>query len=363
MTMASGYDSGHHLEKVLPGMTVLDREELAGDGNQSSVERVLVVLPGGERRRLVVRSPRAGALGMDASEDCARRVLALYRTRGLPYCPATHAVWGVDGSGKVIDPRDIRYWYVAETAVSGVPLVTLLAEPDPGRDLADVFERLGKQLAELHATPERPAGLSPSRGVYESLAGPEGAMPILADCPADELRAEATFVHGYVVLVARLAWSLESDEDRPTASCHGDLHPGNILVDHAGPLGFIDRSRTETCEPASDIASVLVNLIRLGIRPASDRIDHAALTDAFLTSYDRGARKDWVRPLGYYLLTRMPAAVASTFNPTVNAETRWRALRWIHDVVAAGPPETVDGWLGAVRSITRDGKGGDPDGP
>lgn len=344
------HGAGHHLEAILPGVKVVSSDEVAGGVRQSSIKRVSVESPDGPGE-LVLRSPQPGALGMDASEDCARRVMALYRTRGLPYCPPIHAVWGVDVTGQVIDLRNIQSWYVAETAVTGVPLSALLASSDPGHDLLELFERLGRQLAHLHSMPERPSGLSPSRGVNEALAGPEGAMPILAGYPPAELRAADTLVADYLALAARLAWQLEFATGRATASCHGDLHPGNVLVGADGQLAFIDRSRTETCEPASDIASILVNLIRMGIRPTRDQVDPAVLTEAFLTSYGDGAQKSWARPLGYYLLTRMPAAVAPAFNPAVDTDTRWRALGWIHDLMAVNPPETADGWMAAIRSI------------
>lgn len=340
---------GHPLEAVLPGLQVVSSHDLGGAARQSSLARVSVRLPDGRPSELVVRSPQAGALGMDTTEDCARRVMALYRTRGLPHCAPVHAVWGVDTDGHIIDLANVQSWYVAETAVAGVPLSTLLGSAPAGEDLVAVFERLGRQLARIHAIPERPVGLSPSRGVHEALAGPEGALPILAGYPTRELRAHDPLVADYVALAARLAWRLESIEGRPTTSCHGDLHPGNILVEN-GRLAFIDRSRTETCEPASDVASVLVNLIRIGFESRGHPIDPALLAETFVTSYGFGSQESWVRPLGYYLLTRMPAALAPAFNPAVDPVTRWRTLGWIHDLMAGQPPETAAGWLAAIRT-------------
>lgn len=341
----------HPLESALPGTAVLGAVGAPGNGAEGQSElEVLAVRADGVDGRIVIRSPRIGSLGMEAGEDCAARVLSLFRTRGLPHCAEVRAVWGVDAAGRVIDLREVSSWHVAEAAVEGVPLFGLLAQRRPVHDLRTLFRRLGAQLAELHSVPVKET-VSIRRGVHEALAGPDGAMAIFAAYPVAETGERREFIEDYLALATRAAWRLEERPERPTAVCHGDIHPGNILVDDDGRLAFIDRGRLKSCEPAADIGIVVANLIRFAFAPAADGTHGAALLDAFVQGYT-GVRADMpVASLGYFVLTCMPAAVTPVFNPSVGPAARWGALRWIREAMAYREPLTVAEWLAAVAAV------------
>jgi streptomycin 6-kinase len=158
-------------------------------------------------------------------------------------------------------------------------------------------------------------------------------------------------VEEYLTLATSLAWRLEFTPERPTGACHGDIHPGNVLVNEAGHLAFIDRARLKSCEPASDVGIVVANLVRFAFAPARCGVPARKMAEAFFSGYAEDCPEVRLTSLGYFALTCLPAAVSPVFSPDVGLQARWEALRWMRDTVTSSAPETFADWLAALDSI------------
>lgn len=118
---------------------------------------------------------------------------------------------------------------------------------------ASVWERIhGRTLWELVVDQERTpsqAGqlLAEVHGTLQRVAGPV-QLPRQADRLASKIRNASSYIAGGVADELALVSRISS-----ATLCHGDLHPGNVLVAPHGPviLDWFDASRGD---PAADIA-------------------------------------------------------------------------------------------------------------
>lgn len=136
----------------------------------------------------------------------------------------------------------------------GGPVLEATSPPDPDRAAAD----LGRFLAALHRPAPPDAPPNPYRGVplldrSEAVAERLAQLAEVVDAPGLARR--------WAELVAVPAWS------GPPMWLHGDLHPGNLLVDGGRISGVIDFGDITSGDPATDLA-VAWTLLPAGARPA-----------------------------------------------------------------------------------------------
>lgn len=231
----------------------------------------------------------------------AGRVLKLYRP-GLPPAaaereaaharaaraagvatPAVFDVVTVDGRGGVVFER-----------TDGPTMLEVLASA-PG-----ALEALAGQMAALHADMhDRAAPMLPWQ--HERLADKIGRGTGLT---ADARRAALDALGGL---------------SRGQALCHGDLHPGNILMTAAGPL-VIDWLNATRGDPAADVTRTAL-LFEHGVTGGSRAAKAVArLRVAFLDAYLHGYTER--RPLPHERLEawRLPVAAARLSEPLAAAE-------------------------------------------
>jgi aminoglycoside phosphotransferase (APT) family kinase protein len=153
------------------------------------------------------------------------------------------------------------------------------------------------------------------------------ALPALHDVLRDRLgRADALPEARRLVLAAML-------DDLPVGDriCHGDLHPGNVMVDDRGPV-IIDWTNAARGDPMADLARTLL-ILRVGSVPG-DPPFLARLADRF----GRGLfRRLWVR--GY-------AAEQPIDWPVLE---RWRTV-WAGARLAEGLEDETDALLAIVEA-------------
>jgi aminoglycoside phosphotransferase (APT) family kinase protein len=95
--------------------------------------------------------------------------------------------------------------------------------------------------------------------------------------------------------------------DSPTAICHGDLWPGNVLVDHGRLTAVIDFSVASVAEPALDVgfAAMSLSIAPIEAGPRVQRMLAAAaqwMCRRFVNAYTKYTRDDLSRQPYYEAL-------------------------------------------------------------
>jgi aminoglycoside phosphotransferase (APT) family kinase protein len=208
-----------------PGATVRARTPLAGGYVAASVERVEVDLDGATRSVVVKRTT--------AAEVAAMRAVAVVRDDRLPRMIAT----GRDADG---------HWILLPHH-DGPALAA--GEPVP----AAVWEVLG--AVHRHWAGRRPRGLPVVDAAWwrrtiteHTLVAVRGAAERTGD---RDVAAVAAALPGWAVhpVAARALAVL------PRTLCHGDAHPGNVLLPASGPV-LIDWGSARVAPPGLDVVTL-----------------------------------------------------------------------------------------------------------
>ncbi|HET7221318.1 MAG TPA: aminoglycoside phosphotransferase family protein [Vicinamibacterales bacterium] len=180
--------------------------------------------------RYAVRVPRRAAAAALIEHE-QRWLPELSRALPLPI-PVAHRI-GRPGGG-IPWPWSITSWFDGQTALTSSP-----------RDAAATAGTLGAFIRALHQPAPESAPRNPWRGV------PLGARTHLLQ---EHLQQVGTLVDHVAVarlweeLMAAPAWQ------GPPLWIHGDLHPGNLLVNHGELRAVIDFGDLTAGDPATDLA-------------------------------------------------------------------------------------------------------------
>ena len=162
---------------------------------------------------------------------------------------------------------------------------------------------LGPEIADLLARTHADLHDMPSDRIASAIE--EAGIPLRALNLAGQLDtlegyiADATLAH----LDEGVAWLLKNqpvERDR-LAVCHGDFHPGNVMVDSGEVTGVIDWSGAQLADPEYDVAVSLVLVAVAAPEVAGDLPPEAfvAFAAGYLDSYSRRRTLDPKR-VGYY---------------------------------------------------------------
>ncbi|MDH4147779.1 MAG: phosphotransferase, partial [Acidimicrobiia bacterium] len=218
-------------------------------------------------------------------------------------------------------------------ALAWDPTRALLAlEPLPGvpwsqlgpARLPDAFGRLGAACAAMHdLSPERLASAAawsrpaPALGLFGRLAVPR---------VLNSARLVGRARPDVEALCAELATGLAAGPPRalaPDVVLHGDLHPGNVLVD-GDRLNLIDLDQSGIGPAAMDLASLLARLRFESLVGARDTADARQLRQAFLAGYGERRRLPATGELAWY------EAAALVAERAMRAVNRVHPLGLIH---------------------------------
>ena len=208
-----------------PGATVRVRTPLAGGYVAASVERVEVDAAAGPRTVVVKRTT--------AAEVAAMRAVAVVRDDRLPRMIAT----GRDADG---------HWILLPHH-DGPALAA--GEPVP----AAVWEVLG--AVHRHWVGKRPRGLPVVDAVWWRRTITEHTLVAVRGA------AERTGDRALARVAALLAdWAVDPRAARalavlPRTLCHGDAHPGNVLLPATGPV-LIDWGGARVAPPGLDVVTL-----------------------------------------------------------------------------------------------------------
>jgi len=149
----------------------------------------------------------------------------------------------------------------------------VLADHEPGVGPA-VSERIGAQLAALHATP----------GVALPCIGLDGLRAQVQRCAALLSTVEPRWQPLLARLAARLDAGAAALAAEPAATLHGDLHPRNILVD-GERLSFIDLDGVHTGPAVFELGAWLADTLYRAVLDAAAPWRAAAGCHAFLEAH------------------------------------------------------------------------------
>jgi aminoglycoside phosphotransferase (APT) family kinase protein len=117
-----------------------------------------------------------------------------------------------------------------------------------------------------------------------------------------------TYAKKSEMLKPALKWMKENEpRDRRDVLCHGDFHPGNILVDDGMVSGVLDWSASRIGEPERDVASTFCNLAIYGPMGVPD-FDWKGLAENYIEEYRLLSKLDSEK-LNYYKAVNSVGAI------------------------------------------------------
>ena len=184
-----------------------------------------------------------------------------------------------------------------------------VASQKPPADMHDAAVGLGEFLGALHAPAPPDAPINPFRGI--PLADRHATMLENLDALGNLVDRTAV-MRAWEDAIAAPLWA------GPPVWLHGDLHPGNILVDYGRVSAVIDFGDITAGDPATDLSVAWMQL------PAAH---HAAFQNAYRAATPDAAHDDhrWTRARGWALALSTAFLAHSADNPQL-AEIGHRTL-------------------------------------
>ncbi len=208
-----------------------------------------------------------------------------------------------------------RAFNVMERVAGNSLMEDLFADPMSAPGIAD---QLAQTLVELHSVPfDGVVNALGRAGISTDGSSPDNNLRHLQTYAADPLLAH---------LEPGVAWLIKNrpaQRDTPSV-CHGDYHPGNVMVDNGRVTGVLDWPGARIAEPEHDVAVslVLVAVAAPGLATDIPPESFQMFADAFLSAYERRRPLDDAR-LSYYKANRILRAFlrgSALRTPGVSAE-------------------------------------------
>ena len=173
-----------------------------------------------------------------------------------------------------------RAFNVMERVTGHSMMENLFADLASGPEVADLLAQTHADLHAVHS--DRIADAIEEAGIPLQAVSLAGQLDNLQSYVADDALAHQE---------PCVAWLLEKRpvERGQLVVCHGDFHPGNVMVDFGKVTGVVDWSGAQVADPECDIAASLVLLSVAAPELASDIPPEAFEPFAlgYLESYSR----------------------------------------------------------------------------
>ncbi|HEY8946120.1 MAG TPA: phosphotransferase [Polyangiaceae bacterium] len=239
------------VRRAFPGCTVLGASPLQG-GISSQATRFDVLLPDGQEKRVVVRTPRGTGEGAIASAAAEYEVLCLVRRFGIA-APVPRLV------NELGDMLVLDY-------VDGAPELSTPAD-------SASLQRMAEELARIHAISAEDGKLPFLANRWRSVEAMLASTPAELDRSLDEEGVRRA-------LASAWPWPRKNR----SVLLHGDYWPANVLWKEGRLTAVIDWEEAETGDPLAD-----VSVSRLDILWA---FGFAAMEE-FTRAYARVTNIDW----------------------------------------------------------------------
>ncbi len=289
-----------------------------------SLDSVVVAL-GGEQARLIDHQCTL-MQGVPELRACARVTMRLRATSGAE-C-TTHTVYAKadrERSGAMVHAAMLALHATAAQRQGRLHTAQpLLWQPDTG--LHWQCNLPGEPLG-------TPVGVEASAGVGEQLAAlHDTSVPHVPMMDVARLRAmlpiactmlgtvETAWQPALARLGARLDACVAALGSEPGATLHGDLHPGNVLVDAAGQLGFVDFDSMQRGPAVFELGAWIAYLLGRAVLDDMPSRTAGPAAHAFLGAYAKasGRRIDPARlawSTAHHLLCRRACGGLATLKP------------------------------------------------
>lgn len=320
-----------HIESITPLGPDADVHD--AEGTEKAIGygvplRIVLRLPGGERRELCLHTAKPDEFGHDRRADRAANMILSYDTFGaIPHHTQAIDIGAVTRKGHFISLREGDEFYLITEFLHGhvyaedlrrIAHQTVLGPHEVSRARA-----LATVLAEIHAD-KREAPALYRRAIRDLLGSGEGIFGLVDGYPEDVPMAAPERLLGIERRCLEWRFRLKQRHSR-LCRTHGDFHPFNILFHHDDMPVLLDTSRGSVGDPADDVMCLALNYLFFALEAPG--------------SWSQAFGKLWKTFFQTYLQETGDQGIFSVAAPFL----AWRAL------VMANPR-----WYPSIRPTTRD---------
>jgi hypothetical protein len=333
------------VRRVLPGSTLLSVEPLGAEPASAVArkgtgygrpQRLLVELPGGERRSLVFRTAAPDEFGHDRRSDRTAELQLAFDTFGLvPDHVAALDVGAITPDG-LTSLGDAGEPYLLTGYAEGrlyADELRRLVQEDPAPLDLERARALARWLARLHGT-RLDDPVAWRRAVRDLLGSGEGIFGLVDAYPVRVPGVEPGALRVLEQRALDWRWRLRGRTDR-LRRIHGDFHPFNLLFGEGSRFTVLDASRGAAGDPADDVTALSVNYLFFALQaPGRWRRAFEPLWVAFWETYLAHAGEGVLEAAPPFLCWRALVLCCPRFYPDLPGDARQALLDWAARVVA-----------------------------
>ncbi|CAN5564984.1 aminoglycoside phosphotransferase family protein [soil metagenome] len=245
---------------------------------------------------------------------------------------STVHAWGNDAVAKVPRPDTPDAWIEAEAQfnhvvhATGAPVPEFLGFEQHGRRRISLFRRVdGQSMWDVAA---KDVGQAATLG--SELADMQfrlASVPPPVELPAQAHRLRAKVRAAVATVGEEVAAAADLGVDGPTQLCHGDLHPGNVILSVDGPV-VVDWFDAARGDPVADVAR-----------------SSTLLADASLAVASQCRGGAVAAPLVAALTSAYAARARDRFELDDETSARWRAVMAVARIAEGVPAQSLlDVW-------------------
>jgi hypothetical protein len=327
------------VDRLLPGARLLAAEPL-GQESAGAVARkgtgygrplrLLVALPGGERRALVFRIAAPDEFGHDRRSDRLAELALAFDTFDLVPDQVMALDVGAIAPGGLTSLRDAGEPYLITDYAEGrlyAEDLRLLVHDDPVALDLERARALARWLARLHAR-RLDGAVAWRRAVRDLVGAGEGIFGLVDAYPPGTPGVAPGALQALERRALEWRWRLRDRTDR-LRRIHGDFHPFNLLFDAGTRLTVLDASRGAAGDPADDVTALAVNYLFFSLQaPGRWRRGFAPLWVAFWETYLAHAGEGVLEAAPPFLAWRALVLACPRFYPDLAGDLREALLGW-----------------------------------
>jgi aminoglycoside phosphotransferase (APT) family kinase protein len=298
--------------------------------------KLLVQLPGGERRALVFRTAAPDQFGHDRRSDRLAELALAFDTFDLVPDHVLALDVGAVAPGGLTSLRDAGEPYLltdfAEGRLYADDLRALVKDDPVALDL-ERARALARWLVRLHAHRLDDA-VAWQRSVRDLVGAGEGIFGLVDAYPPGAPGVAPGVLQSLERRALEWRWRLRDRTDR-LRRIHGDFHPFNLLFGEGTHLTVLDASRGAAGDPADDVTALAVNYLFFALQaPGRWRRAFAPLWVAFWETYLAHAGEAVLEAAPPFLAWRALVLACPRFYPDLPGDLREALLGWAGRVAA-----------------------------
>ena len=325
--------------RLLPGAALLAVEPLGAEPAHAVARKgtgygrplkLLVELPGGERRARVFRTAAPDEVGHDRRADRLAELALAFDPFDLVPDHVLALDVGAIAPGVLTSLRDAGEPYLltdfAEGRLYADDLRQLVRDDPTALDL-ERARALARWLARLHAGRLRDP-VAWRRAVRDLVGAGEGVFGLVDAYPTGVPGVAPGALQALERGALEWRWRLRDRTER-LCRIHGDFHPFNLLFGEGTRLTVLDASRGAAGDPADDVTALAVNYLFFALQaPGRWRRAFAPCWVAFWETYLSHAGEAVLEAAPPFLGWRSLVLACPRFYPDLPGDQREALLAW-----------------------------------